>query len=129
MSSATGADGSTGARRAQLRLKRIDPWSVAKVAFIFSVGIALAIVIAIALLWLLFNQAGVFDSVGRTSTEVFGGGVDPQSLFGFGQVMTLAGAVAVVQVILATALSALLATFYNLAAYFVGGLQMDLVQD
>ncbi|MTA66250.1 MAG: DUF3566 domain-containing protein, partial [Actinobacteria bacterium] len=38
MSSATGADSSTGVRRAQLRLKRIDPWSVAKVAFIFSVG-------------------------------------------------------------------------------------------
>ncbi|MEI6694311.1 MAG: DUF3566 domain-containing protein [Actinomycetes bacterium] len=129
MSSSQLSDGMPNARRARLRLKRIDPWSLAKLAFIVSLGIAIAIAVAVALLWLLFSQAGVFDSVGRTTTDVFGSSVDPQTLFGFGPVMALTAVVAIVQVLLTTAISALLASLYNLAAYFVGGLQIVLVED
>jgi hypothetical protein len=102
---------------------------LAKLAFIVSLGIAIAVAVAVALLWLLFSQAGVFDSVGRTTADVFGSSVDPQTLFGFGPVMALTAVVAIVQVLLTTAISALLASLYNLAAYFVGGLQIVLVED
>jgi hypothetical protein len=110
-------------------LSRIDPWSAAKVAFVMSVGIALAIIVAVVLLWILFNVVGVFDSVGRTIGDVVGGSFNTSSLFGFGRVVGLSFVVAVVQVILTTAFVTLLASLYNLAAYFVGGLQLVLTED
>ena len=61
-----------GARRARLQVTRVDPWSTAKVAFVLSVGLAVAIIIAITVLWLLFSVAGVFDSVGRVLEETVG---------------------------------------------------------
>jgi len=108
---------------------RIDPWATAKVSFVMSVGIALAIIVAVGLLWLVFSVVGVFDSVGRTISDVIGGSVNPTDLFGFGQVIGLAFVVAVVQVVLTTAFATLLASLYNLAAYFVGGLQVVLTED
>lgn len=123
------ADVPGGARRARLQMTRVDPWSTAKVSFVLSVGLAVAIIVAVALLWLLFSVAGVFDSVGRVLEETVGSTLAPGELFGFGRVIGLAFVISVVQVVLTTAFATLLASLYNLAAYFVGGLQVVLTED
>ena len=61
--------------------------------------------------------------------ETVGSTLAPGELFGFGRVIGLAFVIAVVQVVLTTAFATLLASLYNLAAYFVGGLQVVLTED
>ena len=118
-----------GRRRARLVLTRVDPISVAKVALVLALGLAIAFVVAITLLWLLFKAAGVFDTVSRTINDVAGSQIDAQSLVGFGRIVGVALLLSVVQVVLTTAFATLVAMLYNLAAYFVGGVSVTLTED
>lgn len=118
-----------GRRRARLVLTRVDPISVAKVALVLAVGLAIAFVVAVALLWVLFKTAGVFDTVSRTVNDVAGSQIDAEALIGFGRIAGIALLLGVVQVVLTTALATLIAMLYNLAAYFVGGVSVTLTED
>jgi hypothetical protein len=118
-----------GRRRARLVLTRVDPISVAKVALVLAVGLAIAFLVAVTLLWVVFKAAGVFDTVSRTINDVAGSQVDAESLVGFGRILGISLLVAVVQVVLTTAFATLVAMLYNLAAYFVGGVSVTLTED
>ena len=113
-------------RRARLVLARVDPWSAMKVGFVLSIAVAIIIVVAISLLWLLFSLAGVFDTVGRTINEIVGSSVDARSWLSFARVIGATMLVAAVEIVLTTALVTLGAALYNLAAGFVGGLEVVL---
>jgi hypothetical protein len=117
-----------GRRRARLSLTRIDPLSVAKVALVLATGLAVAFVVAITLLYVLFAAAGVFDTVSRTINDVAGSQIDAGALLGFGRIIGITLLVAVIQVVLTTALATLVAMLYNLAAYFVGGINVTLTE-
>lgn len=118
-----------GRRRARLVLTRVDPISVAKVALVLAVGLAIAFLVAVTLLWVVFKAAGVFDTVSRTINDVAGSQVDAEALVGFGRILGISLLVAVVQVVLTTAFATLVAMLYNLAAYFVGGVSVTLTED
>jgi hypothetical protein len=120
---------SAAPRQARLALTRVDPLSAAKVAFVLATGIAIALIVAVAGLWVLFQVAGVFDTISRTISDVAGSQIDPADYVGLPQVMGAAVLVSVVQVVLVTALATLLAILYNLGAYFVGGLSVTLTED
>jgi hypothetical protein len=115
-------------RRARLTLTRVDPLTVAKVALVLATGLAIAFVVAILVLWVLFETAGVFDTVSRTINDVAGSQIDAQALVSFWRVMGIALLLSVVQVVLTTALATLVAMLYNLAAYFVGGVQVTFTE-
>lgn len=118
-----------GRRRARLVLTRVDPISVAKVALVLAVGLAIALIVAVTLLWVLFKAAGVFDTVSRTINDVAGSQVDAEALVGFGRIIGVTLLLSVVQVVLTTAFATLVAMLYNLAAYFVGGVSVTLTED
>ena len=44
-----------GPRQARLFLSRLDPWTVMKTAFVLSLGLAIVIVVAIFLIWLILH--------------------------------------------------------------------------
>jgi hypothetical protein len=111
-----------------LTLTRVDPLTVAKVALVLATGLAIAFVVAILVLWVLFETAGVFDTVSRTINDVAGSQIDAQALVSFWRVMGIALLLSVVQVVLTTALATLVAMLYNLAAYFVGGVQVTFTE-
>nr|MDT0667238.1 DUF3566 domain-containing protein [Micromonospora sp. DSM 115978] len=56
--------GSAGAgRRARLTLSRINPLSVTRITFAFSLCTFVVLLVAVAVLWFVLNSVGVFDSV------------------------------------------------------------------
>ncbi|GAB7192153.1 hypothetical protein NUM3379_28620 [Kineococcus sp. NUM-3379] len=117
-------------RRVRLTLARIDPWSVTKLSFLLSVAVGLALVVATAVVWVVLNGMGVFSSVnGLLQTIVGSNGLDVYEYVGFGKVVSLATVVAVVDVVLLTALSTLVAFLYNVSAALVGGLRVTLSDD
>ncbi|MFI5528914.1 DUF3566 domain-containing protein [Kitasatospora sp. NPDC051853] len=120
-------------RKARLRVTKADPWSVMKVAFLLSLAVGVIIIVATAVLWMTLDGLGVFDSLGGTLKDVTGsdttGGVDLMDYIGFGKVMMFTTLIAVVDVVLMTALATLSAFIYNTAAGFTGGIELTLAEE
>lgn len=122
-----------GTRKARLRLTHLDPWSVMKTAFLLSIAFGIVTVIAVAVVWSVLGAAGVWDSINKTVQDVIGGEsgttFDVENYVGTSRVMGFTMIVAVVDVILITAVATLGAFLYNLAAALLGGVEVTLAED
>ncbi|WP_246456382.1 DUF3566 domain-containing protein [Nocardioides mesophilus] len=122
-----------GTRRARLRLVHLDPWSVMKTSFLLSIAFGIVTVVSVAVVWGVLGAAGVWDSINSTVTDVIGSNssttFDVQDYLGTSRVLGFTMIVAVVDVILITAIATLGAFLYNLAAALLGGLEVTLAED
>ncbi|MFI2641596.1 DUF3566 domain-containing protein [Streptomyces sp. NPDC018610] len=129
----TGARTTPRTRKARLRVAKADPWSVMKVSFLLSIALGICTVVAAAVLWMVMNAMGVFSTVGGTISEATGSnesnGFDLQSFLSLPHVLMFSTIIAVIDVVLATALATLGAFIYNLSAGFVGGVELTLAED
>ncbi|MFF4399835.1 DUF3566 domain-containing protein [Streptomyces sp. NPDC001480] len=120
-------------RKARLRVAKADPWSVMKVSFLLSIAIGICTVVASAVLWMVLDAMGVFSTVGGQISEATGStesnGFDLQAFLSLPHVLTFATIIAVIDVVLATALATLGAFIYNISAGFVGGIELTLAED
>lgn len=124
---------SARSRRARLRAARVDPWSVMKVGFLLSLALGVVLMVAVSVLWLVLDGLGVFTSVGDTVKEATqsenNAGFDLQHFLSLKNTLFFSGIVAIVDVILVTALATLGAFLYNLTASFTGGIEVTLAEE
>ncbi|MGW6462152.1 DUF3566 domain-containing protein [Streptomyces sp. NPDC055078] len=129
----TGARTTPRTRKARLRVAKADPWSVMKVSFLLSIALGICTVIAAAVLWMVMDAMGVFSTVGGTISDATGStdsnGFDLQAFLSLPRVLIFTSVIAVIDVVLATALATLGAFIYNLSAGFVGGVELTLAED
>ncbi|MFF2958259.1 DUF3566 domain-containing protein [Streptomyces sp. NPDC057963] len=129
----TGARTTPRTRKARLRVAKADPWSVMKVSFLLSIALGICTVVAAAVLWMVMDAMGVFTTVGGTISEATGSndsnGFDVQSFLSLPRVLIFTSVIAVIDVVLATALATLGSFIYNLSAGFVGGIELTLAED
>lgn len=129
----TGVRTTPRTRKARLRVAKADPWSVMKVSFLLSIALGICTIVASAVLWMVMNAMGVFSTVGGTISEATGSneanGFDLQAFLSLPHVLMFATVIAVIDVVLATALATLGAFIYNLSAGFVGGIELTLAED
>ncbi|MEV8451155.1 DUF3566 domain-containing protein [Streptomyces sp. NPDC052095] len=129
----TGARTTPRTRKARLRVAKADPWSVMKVSFLLSIALGICTVVASAVLWMVMDAMGVFEAVGGTISEATGSsdgaGFDLQAFLSLPKVLIFTSVIAVIDVVLATALATLGAFIYNLSAGFVGGVELTLAED
>ncbi|AXJ09332.1 DUF3566 domain-containing protein [Arthrobacter sp. PM3] len=119
-------------RRARLLVSKVDPWSVLKMAFLLSVALGIVTVVAAIVLWTVLDLTGIFDQVDSllgTLAGTEGGGFELKKVASLGQVASFATIIAVINVVLLTALSMLSAVLYNIAATLVGGIGVTLTDD
>lgn len=123
----------TRTRKARLRMTHLDPWSVMKVSFLLSIAFGVVTVVAVAVVWSVLGAAGVWDSINQTVGDVVGGDTassfDVKDYVGTSRVMGFTMIVAVVDVVLITAVATLAAFLYNLSAALLGGLEVTLAED
>lgn len=128
---AQGAGSGTGPRRVRLTVSRVDPWSVMKLAFLLAVAVGIMTVVASAVFWFVIDGLGVFATIQDFITEAVGQQTDLNltELVAFDRVVSLATLVAVVNVVLLTAIATIMALLYNITAALVGGVHVTLTDD
>ena len=125
--------GAPRTRRAQLRLVQIDAWSVMKTAFLLSIALGIVLVVAVAIIWSVLGQAGVWESINSIVQQAVGGEsgepFDIEEYAGTSRVLGFTMIVAVFDVIFVTAIATLGAFLYNLSAALLGGIEVTLAED
>jgi Transmembrane domain of unknown function (DUF3566) len=118
-------------RRAQLRLDRIEPWSVMKFSFLISLVGWVILFVAVAVLYFALSKLGVFTSIEHTvglvtSNKSNPTGSNAASWFKASRVLGYTMLVGAINVILITALATVGAVLYNLVTMLAGGVEVTL---
>lgn len=121
-------------RKARLRLSRLDPWSVMKTSFLFSISAGIVLVVAVYAVWTVLEGSGLFDSINVMIGSVTDAPNDStpfriEEYVNTPKVMGVAALIACVDVVILTALATLGSFLYNLAATMLGGLEVTLAED
>ena len=112
-------------RRANLQLKRLDPWSVLKIALVLAVVVYLVWLIAVGVLYGVLGGMGVWDRLnGQYADLVAEQGGD--QLISAGRVFGVALILGAVQSLLVAVAISVGAFIYNTAADLVGGIEVTL---
>jgi hypothetical protein len=123
-----------GTRKARLRLSRLDPWSVMKTSFMFSIAAGIVFVVAVFAVWTVIGSSGLFGSVDSIVGSVLQspGDTTPfriEDYVNTQKVMGVTAFLACIDVVIFTALATLASFLYNLAATMLGGLEVTLAED
>jgi flagellar biosynthesis protein FlhB len=121
-------------RKARLRLSRLDPWSVMKTSFLFSIAAGIMLVVAVYSIWTVLGTSGLFNSINDIVGSVVStpGDTTPfriEEYINTHKVMGVTALIACVDVVIFTALATLGSFLYNLAATMLGGLEITLAED
>lgn len=124
----------TGPRRVRLTIQRIDPWSVFKISLLVAIGLGIATVIMVAILWTVLSGMNVFNTIDAFIVQVTSGEdgasqFDLMQYIGLGRVLSLTVVFAVANVLLLTALATLSAFLYNVCSALVGGAHLTLADE
>ena len=122
-----------GPRRVRLSLTRINPLSVMKVSFLLSVAAGIMLVVAAAFVWFMLDAMHVFSTI----RDLTGTVMDSKSnaytalleYLKLSRAISMATIIAVINIILTTALSTIGALLYNVTATFVGGVHLTLADE
>ncbi|WP_182525114.1 DUF3566 domain-containing protein [Nocardioides dongkuii] len=121
------------ARRARLRLTRVDPWSVMKTAFLLSIAFGIVTIVSVLMVWSVLDAAGVWESINTSVRDIVGGeearDFNVENYVGTSRVVGFTMLIAVVDVVLLTAIATLGAFLYNMAAALLGGIEVTLSED
>lgn len=121
-------------RKARLRLHRLDPWSVMKTSFLFSIAFAVMFVAAIAVLWSVFAGSDTMVYINDFVNSILAdeGGerrFDIGEYLGWERVIGFTTVIGAINVVIFTAVATLFAFLYNLSATIMGGLEVTLAED
>ena len=122
-----------GPRRVRLSLTRINPLSVMKVSFLLSVAAGIMLIVAAAFVWFMLDALHVFSTI----RDLTGTVMDSKSnaytalleYLKLSRAISMATIIAVINIILTTALSTIGALLYNVTAAFVGGVHLTLADE
>ncbi len=123
------AESTSGPRQARLYLSRVDPWSVAKAAFMLAIAVGIVIVVSVTVLWFALSSLGVFETLSRNVNEVIGNSqanFDLMTVLDFSRVLGVTIVLASVEVILVSVLATIFAFMYNLTVGLTGGVEVVL---
>ncbi|MCW2913067.1 MAG: hypothetical protein JWN52_1135 [Actinomycetia bacterium] len=120
-------------RKAHLQVSRFEPWSVMKFSFVMSLVCFIVLLVAVVVIYMVLSGLGVFDQIVQTINELTqdknstkSSSFDAASWFSFTRIFGYAALVGALNVLLITALATVWSVIYNIAADFVGGVEVTL---
>lgn len=114
-------------RQAALQLKRLDPWSVLKLALVLAVVLFFIWLVAVGVLYGVLGGMGVWDRLNGTYADLVSGEAPTGSpLISAGRVFGLAAVVGAINSLLFAVAITVGAFVYNVSADLVGGIEVTL---
>ena len=110
-------------KQVRLKLVYVDFWSTVKLSFLVAVSLGIVLVVSTILIYLVLQSTGVFGKVDALLIDIL-----TEDGFSIGKNLTLGTVgffsiiVAIVNIIIGTALGALTSLLYNLSVRLTGGL-------
>ena len=119
----------TTTRRVRRIIRKLDPWTVLKVALVFSAIAALALVLLAVIGWTIFNSVGIPTLIDSAAESIRL--IDPgDTLLKSGeQYFRAVVFLSVSWMIMSAGLITLFAILYNLIAEMVGGLEFTVLEE
>ena len=126
--------GARQARRARLRISRVDPWSVMKTALLLGVAMWIILIVSTWIIFTVLDKTGLYQAINDTVGLIFNaqGSDNPFNIKEYintTRATALAALVGAVDVILITALATIFAFLYNLTANVMGGIEVTMAED
>ena len=110
-------------KQVRLKLVYLDFWSTLKLGFMVSVIGAVIMLVAVFLVWFVLQSTGIFSTLSGFLGEILNDNTfDLAASLSLGATMGFTMVIAVLNVIVGTALSVVFALLYNLTAKVIGGL-------
>jgi hypothetical protein len=110
-------------KQVRLKLVYVDFWSAVKLSFLVTVVLGIILVVASLLIWLVLNTTGIFASLSSLLQEILNQkDFSIASTFSLGTVGLFAILIAILNVVVGTALGAITALLYNFSVRITGGL-------
>jgi hypothetical protein len=115
-----------------LRLVRVEPYSVTRLAFVVSVALMIVSVVAVAIFWIMLAVTGVWGQINDSVASLLSddsASFDITDYLGFTRVVGATLVLSGINVILMTGLATVGAHLYNLAAELLGGVEATFAAD
>jgi hypothetical protein len=111
-----------GSKQVRLKLVYVDFWSTVKLSFLVSVALGIVLIVA-SIFWLILQTTGVFGQIDGLMQEVLNDETfSVTSVVSLAQVSLFSVVVAVLNIVIGTALGAIVSTLYNFSVRLTGGL-------
>jgi Transmembrane domain of unknown function (DUF3566) len=124
------AAGQVSARRADLVIARLEPWSVMKFSFLMSLVAWVVLFVAVAFLYFTLSSLGVFTSLQHTLSSVTSSsnssGMNLDHWFSASRILGYTMLLGAVNIVLITALCTVGSMIYNLVTHLGGGIEVTL---
>ncbi|GAA2543221.1 DUF3566 domain-containing protein [Pseudonocardia hydrocarbonoxydans] len=121
------ASRSRAPRQAALQLRRLDPWSVLKLALVLAVVLFFVWLVAVGVLYGVLNGIGVWDRLNGTYADLVSGQAQSGApLISAGRVFGFAAVVGAINSLLFAVAVTIAAFVYNVSADLVGGVEVTL---
>lgn len=110
-------------KQVRLKLVYVDFWSTVKLSFLVAVSLGIVLLVSTILIYLVLQSTGVFVLLDSVLSDVLGDGAPSIATdFSLGTVAMFTLVVAVLNIIVGTALGAITSILYNLSVRLTGGL-------
>ena len=110
-------------KQVRLKLVYIDFWSTVKLSFLIAVSLGIVLVVATILVYLVLQSTNIFETLDKTLAEILGDeSFSITDSFSLVQVSLFTVVVAILNIIVGTALGAITSVLYNFSVRITGGL-------
>lgn len=110
-------------KQVRLKLVYVDFWSTVKLSFLVAVSLGIVLVVATILIYLVLQSTNIFDTLDKTLAEILGDEkFSITDSFSLAQVSLFTVVVAILNIVVGTALGAITSVLYNFSVRITGGL-------
>jgi len=110
-------------KQVRLKLVYVDFWSTVKLSFLVAVSLGIVLVVATILVYLVLQSTNIFETLDKTLAEILGDeSFSITDSFSLVQVSLFTVVVAILNIIVGTALGAITSVLYNFSVRITGGL-------